>query len=70
MWLPVESIKGFHASHHVEIIELINIAQSVLNARTTLDVNLSNNGSENKEAMLLLLSVGTSDPAKSRDGIQ
>ena len=57
---PAESMKGFNASRQVEILELVQIAQEVLDTRSTLEVNLKNDHAEDKEAMLALLSVGTS----------
>ena len=57
---PMKSMNGFNASQQVEIIELIKIAQDVLDTRSSLEVDLNNNGAEDKDAMLALLSVGTS----------
>ena len=39
---------------------MIKIAQDVLDTRSSLEVDLNNNGAEDKDAMLALLSVGTS----------
>jgi len=57
---PMKSMNGFNASQQVEILELIKIAQDVLDTRSSLEVDLNNNGAEDKDAMLALLSVGTS----------
>lgn len=44
----------------IHIAELVNIAQDVLNQREGFSVGLSGQGKEDPEAMLALLSVGTS----------
>ena len=57
---PAEKMKGFNASRQVEIAELLKIAQEVLDTRSLLEVELKSDGADDKEAMLALLSVGTS----------
>ena len=59
-YFPADNISGFNDSKQVEIIELIAIAQDVLNQRSALEVDLHSDGQEDREAMLALLSVGTS----------
>lgn len=57
---PADSVSGLNNAKQVEIVELIAIAQDILNQRSELEVDLSADGQEDREAMLALLSVGTS----------
>ena len=57
---PASDVQGFSGSKQVEILELLTIAQNVLDQRSELDVGLSKGGKADQEAMMALLSVGTS----------
>lgn len=57
---PASDVQGFSGSKQVEILELLTIAQNVLDQRSELDVGLSKDGKTDQEAMMALLSVGTS----------
>ena len=57
---PATKLKSLNASQQVEIASLVAIAQEVLDSRNQMQVTLSGDGQENKEAMLALLSVGMS----------
>lgn len=59
-YFPADRVSGFSDSKQVEIIELLKIAQDVLDQRSTLAVELKDGEEEDREAMLALLSVGTS----------
>ncbi|WP_285763116.1 type II toxin-antitoxin system HipA family toxin [Biformimicrobium ophioploci] len=57
---PATKLKSLNASQQVEIYSLVGIAQEVLDNRADFNVSLNQNGQEDREAMLALLSVGTS----------
>lgn len=59
-YLPARKLKGFNAFHPIEIHELVKIAQDVLDSYSSFEVHLANSGHQDREAMLALLSVGTS----------
>ncbi|HEY7772702.1 MAG TPA: type II toxin-antitoxin system HipA family toxin [Marinagarivorans sp.] len=59
-YAPATKMRGLNASQPVEIQSLVAIAQEVLDARGEFKVALSRRGQEDREAMLALLSVGTS----------
>ena len=59
-YLPAQNIRGFNASQQIQISSLVQIAQEVLDKYSTVEVNLQSDGREDREAMLALLSVGTS----------
>jgi len=57
---PVAKLKQFKATQEVAIDELVQVAQSVLSARQKFVVDLGSQGMEDKQAMVALLTVGTS----------
>lgn len=57
---PALSRSDFKQQDHIEINELVKIAQKVLDEREQLAVELDGDHNANEEAMLALLSVGTS----------
>ncbi|KFZ29112.1 toxin HipA [Pseudidiomarina atlantica] len=57
---PATRVRGFEALQQVSINELTAIAQDVLDHRAQFQQNLPSNAREDGEAMLALLSVGTS----------
>jgi len=57
---PATKRKNLNASKPIHIESLIAIAQEVLDKREQFNVNLSNQGQEDKEAMMSLMSVGMS----------
>lgn len=59
-YLPAQNIKGFNASQQLQVSSLVKIAQDVLDSYSALAVNLRGDGNEDREAMIALLSVGTS----------
>lgn len=59
-YAPVTKLKSLNASQPVEVASLVAIAQEVLDARNQMTVSLSDDGREDSEAMLALLSVGMS----------
>ncbi|CAA0118224.1 Toxin YjjJ [BD1-7 clade bacterium] len=59
-YTPATRLKSLNASQHIAIGNLVTIAQEVLDSRADFNVNLNNSGQEDREAMLTLLSVGTS----------
>lgn len=59
-YTPATKRKNLNASQPIHIESLISIAQDVLDKRSTFNINLSNNGQEDKEAMISLMSVGMS----------
>lgn len=58
-YAPATSLKHLNASKQIEIDSLVNIAQEILNQRTSFNVPITN-GEEDKQAMLALMSVGMS----------
>ncbi len=59
-YLPAKKMRTFNAFQPVEIAELVKITQDVLDTYSAFEVNLANNEHEDRDAMLALLSVGTS----------
>ncbi|MDA7745964.1 type II toxin-antitoxin system HipA family toxin [Psychromonas sp.] len=57
---PATKRKNLNASHPIHIESLVSIAQEVLDKRTKFNVNLNNNGQEDQQAMMSLMSVGMS----------
>lgn len=57
---PATKLKSLNASQQIEIKSLVNIAQEILDSRSDFAVTLNNNGQDDREAMLALLSVGMS----------
>ncbi len=59
-YAPATKLKNLNASQPVEIESLVTIAQEILNSRDHFAVDLKQNGQDDREAMLSLLSVGMS----------
>lgn len=59
-FLPAEARGELNANESVQINELVAIAQEVLSSRNTFDTQLKADGSDDRDAMLSLLTVGTS----------
>ena len=57
---PATSMRQLNASSNIQIDSLVSIAQDVLDTRKDFAVALNNHGSDDKDAMLALLSVGMS----------
>ncbi len=57
---PATQKKSLNVSRNIEILNLVTIAQEVLNKREQFNVTLNAQGKANKEAMMALLSVGMS----------
>ena len=57
---PATKRKNLNASQAIQIESLISIAQQVLDKRKQFSLNLTNNGHEDKDAMMSLMSVGMS----------
>jgi serine/threonine-protein kinase HipA len=57
---PATQRKHLNASQNVEIQSLVSIAQDILDKREKFNVALDEQGKEDKEAMMALLSVGMS----------
>lgn len=57
---PATKRKNLNASQPIHIESLIAIAQEVLDKRAQFNVNLANDGQEDKQAMMSLMSVGMS----------
>ncbi|MAD46533.1 MAG: toxin HipA [Oceanospirillaceae bacterium] len=57
---PATRLKSLNASQQVEIESLVAMAQDILDQRSNFNVALDQHGSDDKEAMLALLSVGMS----------
>lgn len=57
---PPTKLKGLNANQKIEIESLVNIAQEILDERKELSVTLDRKRDEDKDAMVALLSVGTS----------
>jgi serine/threonine-protein kinase HipA len=57
---PVQSFRGLNTSQQIHVDELVSVAQDVLNQRSDFSVNLPNDGTADPQAMMALLSVGTS----------
>lgn len=59
-YAPATKLKSLNASRQIEIESLIGIAQEILDSRSALTIELNKDRQEDREAMLALLSVGTS----------
>jgi serine/threonine-protein kinase HipA len=59
-YTPVTQLRSLNASQQVEIQSLVSIAQDILDSRGHFEVELTQNGQEDREAMMALLSVGMS----------
>lgn len=59
-YAPATKMRSLNASQQVAIESLVAIAQEILDARGEFTVQLSHQGQEDREAMMALLSVGTS----------
>ena len=59
-YTPATKLKSLNASEKIEIESLVSIAQELLDSREDFAVSLNRPGEEDREAMLSLLSVGTS----------
>ena len=59
-YAPATKRKNLNASQPIHIESLVSIAQEVLTKRAQFNVNLTNNGQEDKDAMMSLMSVGMS----------
>ncbi|MCF6234967.1 MAG: type II toxin-antitoxin system HipA family toxin [Gammaproteobacteria bacterium] len=59
-YAPATKLRNLNSSEQVEVESLISIAQEILDSRTDFTVKLNRDGQENREAMMALLSVGTS----------
>ncbi len=57
---PATQRKNLNVSQNIEILNLVSIAQEVLDKREQFGVTLNAQGKVNKEAMMALLSVGMS----------
>lgn len=57
---PATKIKTLNAAQEVALAELVQIAQDVLDHRNQFEVELDAKGRDDRDAMLALLSVGTS----------
>lgn len=57
---PATRLKGLNASQNLELDKLVEIVQEVLDSRAGLKVELSDDGREDRDAMVALLSIGTS----------
>lgn len=59
-YTPAMQLRSLNASQLLQIQSLVSIAQEVLASRGGFEVELKQNGQDDREAMLALLSVGTS----------
>lgn len=59
-YAPATKLRSLNASHQVEIQSLVSIAQEILDSRGNFEVELKQNGQDDREAMMSLLSVGMS----------
>jgi serine/threonine-protein kinase HipA len=59
-YFPAIQRKNLNASQHIEIQSLVSIAQEILDKREKLTITLGEQGQEDKEAMMALMSVGMS----------
>lgn len=59
-YAPATRMKNLNATQPVAIASLVAIAQDILDARSYFTVDLHNDGQEDREAMMALLSVGMS----------
>lgn len=59
-YAPATQLRSLNASQQVEIQSLVSIAQEILDSRGNFEVELKQNGQDDREAMISLLSVGMS----------
>ncbi|ENM5771243.1 type II toxin-antitoxin system HipA family toxin [Vibrio mimicus] len=59
-YAPATQLRSLNASQHVEIQSLVSIAQEILDSRGNFEVELKQNGQDDREVMMSLLSVGMS----------
>ncbi|WP_111976845.1 type II toxin-antitoxin system HipA family toxin [Algibacillus agarilyticus] len=59
-YVPATRRKNLNASQPIQIESLVSIAQDVLDKRDQFNVNLNNDGQDDAEAMMSLMSVGMS----------
>ncbi|EHZ2549190.1 type II toxin-antitoxin system HipA family toxin [Vibrio vulnificus] len=59
-YAPATKLRSLNASQQVEIQSLVSIAQEILDSRGNFEVELKQNGQDDREAMMSLLSVGMS----------
>ena len=59
-YAPATQLRSLNASQQVEIPSLVSIAQEILDSRGNFEVELKQNGQDDREAMISLLSVGMS----------
>ena len=59
-YAPATKLRSLNASQQVEIQSLVAIAQDILDSRGRFTIELNQDQQEDREAMLALLSVGTS----------
>lgn len=59
-YAPATQLRNLNASQQIEIQSLISIAQEILDSRGNFTVELNQNGQDDREAMMSLLSVGMS----------
>ncbi|MEP4892115.1 MAG: type II toxin-antitoxin system HipA family toxin [Aliiglaciecola sp.] len=57
---PASRHKNLNASQQLEVENLVEIAQDIVNQRSEFNVSLNQQGYEDKEAMMALMSVGMS----------
>ena len=57
---PAARFKGLNASRNLQLDRLVEIAQEVLDNRADFAVEMSSDGKEDRDAMMALLSIGTS----------
>ncbi len=57
---PAARLKGLNASQSLQLDRLVEIAQEVLDNRAGFAVEMSGGGQEDRDAMVALLSIGTS----------
>ncbi|ELK8309621.1 TPA: type II toxin-antitoxin system HipA family toxin [Vibrio vulnificus] len=59
-YAPATKLRSLNASQQVEIQSLVSIAQEILDSRGNFEVELKQNGQDDRQAMMSLLSVGMS----------
>ena len=59
-YAPATHLQGLNASQHVDIQSLVSIAQEIVESRDNFEVELAQQGQQDREAMMALLSVGMS----------
>ncbi|ELV8715553.1 type II toxin-antitoxin system HipA family toxin [Vibrio vulnificus] len=59
-YAPATKLRSLNASQQVEIQSLVSIAQEILDSRGNFEVELKQNGQDDREAIMSLLSVGMS----------